>query len=185
MRMDPTPRELVVRARQRDPKAFAALISFHERSALAIAYAILRDASSAGDAVQEAFIKAWNRLPELKEPERFAAWLAQIVRHAALDDRRRRPTVMASAVSVHDADPEAAPCDPGSGIDQSEERTRIDAALADLDEVTRTVVVLRYYEDLSSKTIADTLGLTPAAVDMRLSRARRELKQKLCQGEVP
>ena len=53
------------------------------------------------------------------------------------------------------------------------------AALATLDEQTRCAVVLRYYENLSSRQIGEVLDMSAAAVDMRLSRARNELKQKL------
>src|SRR5947207_8998062 len=51
--------------------------------------------------------------------------------------------------------------------------------VARLDEASRTVVVLRYYENLSSADIAELVGATPAAVDMRLSRARRTLRELL------
>src|SRR6478752_2724151 len=89
--MDHSPRELVMRAGRRDPTAFAALVSTHERTALAVAFAVLGDASAAGDVVQDAFIKAWQRLPDLQDPDRFPGWLAQIVRNTAIDARRRQP----------------------------------------------------------------------------------------------
>jgi RNA polymerase sigma-70 factor (ECF subfamily) len=56
---------------------------------------------------------------------------------------------------------------------------RVAAALRDLDETTRTAVVLRYYENLSSREIGELIGLSPAAVDMRLMRGRAALKEKL------
>ena len=52
-------------------------------------------------------------------------------------------------------------------------------AIVCADEQTRTAVVLRYYENLSSRQIGELLELSPAAVDMRLSRARAELREKL------
>jgi len=173
--MDHTPRELVMRARRRDPVAFASIVRSHERSALAVAYAVLSDATAAGDVVQEAFIKAWQRMDELTDPDRFSAWLARIVRNESIDARRRRPaaTCDVETVSV------AFTSDPSAGLEQTETRQRIDGALAELDEETRTAVVLRYYDNLSSRQIGEVLDLTPAAVDMRLSRARRELREKL------
>ena len=55
------------------------------------------------------------------------------------------------------------------------------AALATLDELSRTAMVLRYYENMSSKQIAEVVGLAPAAVDMRLMRARQALRERLAQ----
>ena len=53
-----------------------------------------------------------------------------------------------------------------------------------LDEVSRSAVVLRYYDGLSSKQIGELLDLAPAAIDMRLTRARRVLRDRLGPAEV-
>src|SRR5688500_8360631 len=66
--------------------------------------------------------------------------------------------------------------DPVAELDRREQAQRIDDALWQLDDVARTMVVLRYYEGLSSHAIAELLATTPAAVDMRLSRARQTLR---------
>ena len=69
----------------------AALIGLHERVArLSVAFGIMGDATAAGDVVQDAFIRAWDRLADLREPERFATWLCGIVRNLAVDYLRRR-----------------------------------------------------------------------------------------------
>jgi RNA polymerase sigma-70 factor (ECF subfamily) len=155
-------------------EAFAALIDRFERSALGVAYAILRNADRAGDAVQEAFLKAWQELPGLKEEAKFASWLMQIVRHAAIDlQRRTRPTV----AEFPDLACEGGPVSEAEAADRSR---RVKAALEELDETTRQIVMLRYYEGFGSKEIAELLGdMSPAAVDMRLSRARGVLRERL------
>ena len=66
-----------------------------------------------------------------------------------------------------------------SELDRAEQRRLVAEALQSLDDATRPVVVLRYYEGLCSKEIGGLLDLTPAAVDMRLSRARQQLRQYL------
>jgi RNA polymerase sigma factor (sigma-70 family) len=179
--------ELVTQARSGDAEAFAELIRRHERTALAIAYSSLGDAAAAGDVAQDAFLRAWQRLGELKEPARFSAWLARIVRNLAADQTRRRGwQTLASAEHLDDlaggagsaAAPSAA-ADPSADLDRDETRQRVDEALQTLDEVTRSAVVLRYYDGLPSKRIGELLDLSPAAVDMRLSRARSELREKL------
>jgi RNA polymerase sigma-70 factor (ECF subfamily) len=179
--MDQSLRELVVRAQRRDAAAFSRLIASHERAALAVAFAVLGDPTAAGDAVQEAFLKVWQRLPGLREPERFSGWCAQVVRNAALDARRRRPV---AAQDVHTATLPPLVQDPAAGLEQSESRQRLDTALGELDDLTRTIVVLRYYDNLNSQQIGEMLDLSPAAVDMRLWRGRNELRQKLCPADA-
>jgi len=165
---------LVSRARRRDPSAFAELIQRYERTALAVAYAQLHDAHRAGDAVQEAFLRAWQELPRLQEAVKFGGWLLQIVRHAAIDARRRiRPSV------PEFPDLAAKNADPARELEDAEQSAKVKEALAVLDETTRTAVVMRYYEGLSAKEIGAALEMTPAAVDMRLSRARSQLRDVL------
>jgi RNA polymerase sigma factor (sigma-70 family) len=170
---------LVSRAVRKDQDAFAALIERFERAALALAFSILhnRAAASAGDVVQDAFIKAWTELHRLEDPKRFAGWLMQIVRNTALDARRRiqrRGTTVSEFPDLASAD-----AGPAYGMEERETAGEIQSALAELDETTRAAVMLRYYDGLNSREIAELLDLTPPAIDMRLSRARKELQGKL------
>jgi RNA polymerase sigma-70 factor (ECF subfamily) len=165
---------LVMRARRRDAAAFTALIERYERTALAVAYAQVHDAHRAGDAVQEAFLRAWQELPRLQEAAKFGGWLLQIVRNAAIDARRR---IRPSAAEFPDL--AAKDGDPIAEMEAEDRAAKVKEALAALDETTRTAVVMRYYEGLSAKEIAAALDMTPAAVDMRLSRARGQLREIL------
>ena len=183
--------ELVRRAQQGESGAFEALIGRYERVALSIAYSVLGDAGEAGDAVQEGFLRAWHRLGDLQEPERFGGWLCGIVRNFALDVRRRTRPIPLSAAGVDAGAGDDQPArphlriapEPGEELDRQESRQQVNAALESLDETSRTAVILRYYEGMSSKEIGDHLGLAPSAVDMRLSRARRQLKEHLERAE--
>jgi RNA polymerase sigma-70 factor (ECF subfamily) len=170
--------DLVSRARRGDGTAFEELIRRYERLALGLAYAILQDAPSAGDIVQEAFLKAWRRLDALSNAEHFSAWLCGIVRNLCVDEtRRRRPTLCGIEAAHSEADGRTP--GPGEEMGRQELNQRVAAALQGLDETTRSVVVMRYYEDLSSREIGELLGLSAAAVDMRLMRGRHALKEKL------
>src|SRR5687767_1573632 len=82
--------QLVVRSRAGDPAAFTALIGSVERVALAVAVGVVGEATAAGDVVQEGFLRAWQRLGELKEPAKFSPWLCGIVRNLAIDVARAR-----------------------------------------------------------------------------------------------
>ncbi|HZN65625.1 MAG TPA: sigma-70 family RNA polymerase sigma factor [Tepidisphaeraceae bacterium] len=183
--MEPTWEEVVRRAQRRDAAAFARLIARHERTALALAYGLLADPNSAGDVVQDAFVRAWERLADLKEPARFGPWLCGIVRNMAIDALRRsrhEPRAGSQTPEVQDAHHPLGfgDCpDPADELARRERDAALSAAIESLDEVSRSAVVLRYYDGLSSKQIGDLLDLAPAAVDMRLTRARRQLRQRL------
>ena len=175
--MEGSTEQLVALAIRGDRGAFGQLITRCERAMLAIAYAIIGEASAAADATQEAFLRAWQRLTELDDSRRFEAWLARIVRNAAHDQRRgKSKREVESDVEQADHRPFASPT---SGLESHERETAIATAMKQLDELTRAAVALRYYEQLGSRQIAELLDLTPAAVDMRLSRGRTQLKQAL------
>src|SRR5262245_11908788 len=82
--------QLVRQSGRGDAAAFARLISDFERVALSIAYAVTGDAGCAGDITQDAFLRAWQRIGDLKEPGKFGPWLCGIVRNLAIDVARAR-----------------------------------------------------------------------------------------------
>ena len=144
--MEPEVIQLVNRARHGDADAFAGLIGRYERTALSVAYAQVHDAHRAGDAVQEGFLRAWQEMPRLQEAARFGGWLLQIVRNAAIDMRRRIRPVTPEFPDLATKEPT-----PADALEQTDRARHVKAALESLDEVTRTAVVMRYYEGLSAK----------------------------------
>lgn len=173
--------ELVRRSQRGDAQAFSELVRRYERTALSVSYSMLACAESAGDAVQEAFLRAWQRLATLKEPKGFGPWLIGIVRNLSIDHRRKLKRTAAGELGS--VDPPSADTT-SAALQQSEERDQIAQALSGLDETSRCAVVLRYYDGLSSREIGQLLEMSPAAVDMRLSRARQELKRLLLKTDV-
>ena len=170
--------EWVKQSQRDDRAAFTLLIRRFERTALGVAYACLGDSAGAVDVVQEGFLKAWQKLGELEDAKHFPAWLCRIIRNVAIDHRRK---IRASTDPLRDQPIEDTRdwIRPGHGMECNERRAQISTALDQLDEVSRTAVVLKYYQSLSSVEIGELLGLTAAAVDMRLSRARQALKERL------
>lgn len=179
---------LVRRAQRQDVEAFTALIRRFERVALSVAYGALGDADAAADAVQDGLTKAWEKVKDLKDPGRFGTWLCGIVRNGAIDQRRRAR--LAPKATLDAAPDAAAPAaatlagrtwddDPSRSMEADEQEHLIGQAIEDLDETSRTIIVLRYYQGLSSKEIGQIVDMNPTAVDMRLSRARQQMKQKL------
>ena len=168
-------KDLVERARRKDAGAFASLIRGYERVALSVAYGVLGDAAAAGDVTQDAFVRAWERLADLRDDDRFGTWLCGIVRNLAVDYLRRQKPAQALGTDEPASGERWTP-NPMDEIDRRESKHQIAAALASLDEISRPVVVLRYYEGLSSRQIGELLEISPQAVDMRLSRARKQLR---------
>src|ERR1700758_885572 len=82
--------ELVCAARRGDKRAFVEIVARHQAMVCGVAFGILGDFAASEDAGQEAFLTAWRKLHELRQPERLRAWLGQIARNAALGQLRRR-----------------------------------------------------------------------------------------------
>jgi RNA polymerase sigma-70 factor (ECF subfamily) len=170
--------ELVRRAKRGQSSAFSELVRQFERTALGVAFAVCGDAALAGDVTQEAFLRAWRKLGELSDNAKFGGWLCGIVRNLAIDAirTRGRGKEVSDDGSVAAAEELA---DPISQVQRFEQSDQIDWALRQLDEPSRTAIVLRYYQNLSSAEIAGLTGATIGAVDTRLSRARRTLRYLL------
>jgi RNA polymerase sigma-70 factor (ECF subfamily) len=180
--LDDAVEQLVRQAQRGDARAFSTLIARYERSVLAVAYSAAGDSDRAADAAQEAFLRAWRKLDSLKEPQCFGTWLLGIARNVALDagrKARRQPAESLTGNTMSDA------AGPEQRLDQREQSDQIALAIQQLDDVSRSVVVLRYYENLSSREIGQLIGLSPAAVDMRLMRARQQLRQSLGDDRPP
>ena len=179
--MNVTNEVLVEQAQSGDTTAFAQLVRIYQRMCLSVAFKVLSDASLANDVCQDAFIKAWQRVSDLREPRHFGTWMCGIVRNLAVDRlRRRRRTESALTQSIPSKDSRWT-LDPVDDVCRRESHELITDALAGLDESARTALTLRYYDRLPSKQIAQVLGISADAVDMRLIRARKRLREALPQ----
>src|SRR5215213_5893915 len=82
--------QLVLTARRGDKRAFVEIVARHQAMVCGIAFGILNDFAASEDAAQEAFLTAWRKFHELREPERLRGWLGRIARNAALGHLRRQ-----------------------------------------------------------------------------------------------
>src|SRR5579871_3745811 len=170
---------LVQRAQLKDAAAFTQLVCTYQRMCLSIAFKVLSDATAANDVCQDAFIKAWQRLSDLREPGHFGTWLCGIVRNLAVDRiRRRKRSESLGIESTPLRDPRWT-LDPVDDVCRRESNDLLAGAIAQLDDVARTALTMRYFDRLPSKQIARVLGISADAVDMRLIRARKRLREAL------
>ncbi|MDX2192145.1 MAG: sigma-70 family RNA polymerase sigma factor [Gemmatimonadales bacterium] len=174
---EPTDAALVAASRAGDADAFDRLVRRHFRVAYAVALGVLGDAMQAEDACQDAFLRALEKLEGCREPERFAGWLAMIVRRTALNalrgDRRRRQDDLDEGAQL------PAPAGGGDAAVREELRGALERALAGLPAPQREVVLLHDHEGWSHAEIARQLGCSEVMSRQHLFQARRRLRADL------
>ena len=163
--------------------AYGRIVLACQNTVTAIALAITRDRQASEDIAQEAFVKGWQQLHQLRSATSFLPWLRQITRNLARDwlrAQRGRPlTGEAAEVAMGMA------ADPAPGaadrLQRVEEEIAAEDIISALPADSREVLLLYYREGQRSQQVADLLGLSDAAVRKRLSRARALVREGLLQ----
>jgi RNA polymerase sigma-70 factor (ECF subfamily) len=158
--------DLVRRAQRGDREAFTRLAGALTPAFLSIAHRILRDIQLAEDATQQALLSCWQRLPQLRDPERFQAWAQRSLVHACYrEDRKRHRSVQVAG--LFDTD-EPRVSDVAEAVIAHDVLER---AFRRLSAEHRAVVVLRHYRHLSIDEIAAVLRVPAGTVASRLHYA--------------
>lgn len=182
--------ELLVAAQKGDNAAFDRLVLNNQR---AIFRAVMRDCVDpdlAADVMQDALIRAYKSLPAFRGEASFSTWFFRIARNVCW--RRKQQIKSQDTVSLDqpvftnsDADSMVRQVvdyyaeNPQETLLENEVKEKVSAAVADLPQGLRTVLILRDMEDQSTQETADKLGITTMAVKARLHRARAALREKL------
>jgi RNA polymerase sigma-70 factor, ECF subfamily len=176
--MDPD-HELVDRARTGDIAAFEELVERHRDVVYRVAARTVGH-DEAEDVSQDAFLRAFHRLPSFRGEAPFRAWLLSITRNAALNQlARRRPEPVESVdplVEAADGERQRTPAD---RLEGRERRDRLEAKVRMLTPAHRVVLVLRDIEGLSYEEISEVTESPLGSVKGRLHRARGELIELL------
>jgi len=178
--------ELVAAAKSGDISAFDTLVNRYERKIFRLTQNITQNREDAEDAMQEAFLKAYEHLDNFEGNSRFYTWLVRIaVNQALMKLRRRRPNVVSLDEEI-DTGEDTMPREiedwgpsPSDRYEQTEMGDILSKAIGDLDPSFRIVFQLRDIEQLSTEETAEALGLSVPAVKSRLLRARLKLRQRL------
>jgi RNA polymerase sigma-70 factor (ECF subfamily) len=179
---------LVAAAKSGDISAFETLVGRYERKIFRLTQNITQNREDAEDAMQEAFLKAFEHLGEFQGNSRFYTWLVRIaVNQALMKLRKRRPNVVSLDEEV-DTGEDMLPREvedwgpsPEERYEQTELSGILNTVIGELDPSFRVVFQLRDIEELSTEETAEALGLSVPAVKSRLLRARLKLRQKLNQ----
>jgi RNA polymerase sigma-70 factor (ECF subfamily) len=167
-------RDLAERARQGDREAFAVLVHQVSDTLYAVAHRILRDTGLAEDALQNALVLAWRRLPRLRDPEKFEAWIHRILVHACYDESQRARPWTASVRVL----PMNGPSTPDASDDVAN-RDELERAFRRLTVEQRAVFVLHHYLGLPLVEVAELLEIPAGTARSRLHYAIAGLRDAL------
>lgn len=173
--------ELVGRVLSGSDAAFAELVERYDDLLSRHAQRMLGRPDEAEDVVQAAWIKAYRRLRQCRDPERFGAWVFRIAANAckdALKAERKEVVPMDSVADLRNPGD-----DPEEGALREEQRRHIAAALDRLPAEQREAFLLKHVEGWSYEEMAERLEVGVSALKMRVHRARDELQKLLL--EVP
>jgi RNA polymerase sigma factor (sigma-70 family) len=163
--------ELIERARTGDKDAFDAILRLSLPGALRLACALLGNAQDAEDVVQEAAIKGWRKLGNLRTRSDFEPWFLGIVVREVRSMQRGR---WWSLIRMPEVPPAVGDIE-GNWLAGEELRR----AVSRLPRGQKEAVLLHFYLDLTIEASAETLRVTPAAVKSRLNRALRQLRTEI------
>jgi len=176
---------LVLASLVADFAAFDELIRRYRGALTQLAVGIVGSRAVAEEIVQDALVTAWQSLPNLEEPQRFAGWLRAITRFRALRVAEREKRCVATEDEPLHALADQRGPDDGYGVDpavratQESERDAVLAMLDDLSQEHREALYLHYCEEWSLERIATYLSVPETTVKGRLFRAREALRRRL------
>lgn len=163
--------ELVLRARQGDEVAFGSLVERHWVRLVRLSRSVVGEAE-AEDAVQDGLLRAWRKLPALREPAAFGPWVSRVVLRVCFRRARRGAQRPVSLDAVPEPSSES---NPGSRID-------VGRLLASLPPRQRAVMHLTVVEGMTDSEIAGILGIAASSVRVHRRRARGRLEQRVAMG---
>jgi RNA polymerase sigma-70 factor, ECF subfamily len=188
---DTTDELLVQAVLDGDRDAFGNLVERYKRGIASFIGASVRQPSDVADLTQETFLRAYAHLgtfnPDLG---RFSTWLYHIARNVVrtfLGRSLRRPALaeLGEDQTLENTLPDVSrEGDPAGGVLRAEAEAEVRAALAELPERTRTVLALRFYDNMDYQTIASTMGLSLGNVKTLIHRGKLALAHKLREREA-
>ena len=183
--------DLVQRVQAGDTAAFRALFDKYHRRAFAVAMGVVKNQDDALDAVQEAFVKVHKNIHKFQGSSSFYTWLYRIVMNVSIDHVRRtsrRKSLDFDERALHEESevagdgalvPSVTDANPGKAALRRELGGAIQAALQELPEHHRAVIVLREIEGMSYEEMAEALEVPKGTVMSRLFHARKKMQAAL------
>ncbi|HEV3006786.1 MAG TPA: sigma-70 family RNA polymerase sigma factor [Pirellulales bacterium] len=177
--------ELVHQTLDGHNSAYEELVRRWSARTLAFCHDKVGSAHVAEDLAQESLVRGFRALATLAEPDKFGPWLRGIALRVCLDWRKRKQTgqVTFGDLPAEHGDPAQYLTAPGESPDQlasrAEQVRQLMGEVESLPDELREVLMLYYYEDVTYRDVAETLGVSPATVNARLTKARTILRERL------
>ncbi|MGG3942995.1 sigma-70 family RNA polymerase sigma factor [Peribacillus psychrosaccharolyticus] len=160
----------IMKAKRGNEKAFQELIQDQKNKLFRMAYLYVKNEDDALDIVQETIYKAFISIKQLKDPHYFTTWISRILINTALDFIKKNNRMIPFSEFA------------GYHTDENlliEEKLDLVEAIERLEVPYKTVIIFRYYQDLTIKQIAELLKCPEGTVKTRLHRAINQLKSDL------
>jgi len=155
--------------------AFDKLVRLYQRQAMRIAVGILQDAETAGEAVQEGFVRAYLQINKLRDVQKFRVWLLKIVANEAISVRRTRMRASQVSKLLQGREDKKANSPLERGI-SGEFNEAVRKAVLKLTKKQAKAISLFGLEGLSNREVAEIMGCSPGAVRWHVFKAREKLK---------
>ena len=186
MTLKPLETRLAKLARKGDQRAFAEIVDLYKDKLYHLGYRMTGNRQEAEDVVQETFLRVYRNLDRYDESHKFSTWIYRIATNLCIDRLRKRRSVY--SLDAESSDHEGLdgysmlPGDdrtPESELVLSETQQMVREAMETLPPKYKSVMVLRYLQDLSLQEISDVLNMPVTTVKTRVHRGREFMRKKL------
>lgn len=180
---------LVQKARENDQEALTEIYKISSPAVYKTIRVLIKDEDTVYDILQDTYVKAFTRLNQLQNPDKLIPWLKMIANNLAKDWLKKSKPVFFTDIyggeeledipfeeSIEDVRSEL---NPEMAMDQQEAKRLVMEILDHLPEDQRVVIGMFYYEEMSVKDIAQTLGVSENTVKSRLSYGRKKIKEQV------
>lgn len=179
-----TDSELIHQTVTGNPEAFGVLVQRYQTAIYGFAFHLIGNFADAEDITQEAFITAYEKLPQLAVPDRFATWLRRITANLCKMRLRGKRELLSierldGETMQHLMDSSKRIPTPAEECIRKETTDTVMNAINSLPEKERLVVTLYYLDGLTCREIGDFLSVPKGTIQSRLHRARKQLKEEL------
>jgi RNA polymerase sigma-70 factor, ECF subfamily len=172
--------ELVRQTRAGRTEAYEELVRRWAGRVTSLCHARIGCASAADDMAQEALVRAYRAIDSLTDADKFGPWLCRIAVHTCLNwlKSKQRAMVPFSALGADQNPEDYLQRDAADDDDNEDDLQRLRVEVAGLPESYREVLLLYYHQDVTYRDLADMLGVSPATINARLTRARNLLRER-------
>ena len=168
---------LVNRILRGETPAYRELVNRHKDYAFTIAYRILNNREDAEEAAQDAFVRAFNALPNFNRESKFTTWFYRVIINAALTIQQKKKITTENIDNAYSEAHILRGGDSTENLKRQEQRFYIQQALKQLLPDDVTMIVLFYLKEQSLDEIAEIVGIEANTVKVKLHRARKRLAE--------